>query len=228
MPAAFINRCGLLSAVTVALVAAACQPKEAGESSTGSATDTTGPGATDPGTTGAQECTPGDEKFGEGDCETCVCSEAGTWLCNRCDPTGPPIETTDATTGSTGDTGTADTSGTTSDPGGETTGGLVDLPSCDDLGDGELFNYTDPKIVGDELVLTVDHFHGCEDHEFKLCIGGISDAVVLLGVRLYSDFERCEMTIEDVEFDLTPLQAVGPSPVTIQVQGLDAELQYVF
>jgi hypothetical protein len=237
------------AAALAALISLACEPKDGvGSGSATSTTDTSTGGST-----GAQECTPGDTKFGEGDCETCECSPAGTWQCTRCDPTGAE-ETTDvgstssastssgstgsASTGAgTGSTGTGDGSSTTGDGSssgdGSSTGdtGGEALPSCLDLGEGDTFAIDAAKVVGDALVLDVGYSGGCKSHDFTLCFAGIVLDTNIVLVRVHHDAmgDTCEAFImEQRMFDLTPLQQFKPSPVEFELDGWQGLLQYFY
>lgn len=236
-----------LPAATLAvLVALACEPKDGGGSGTNDSS-TTAPGSTSGGSTGPQECTPGDMKSGEGDCQTCVCSDAGTWQCSLCDPTTGPATTdamTDTTTstggttgdGSTGGTSTTGSTGGTSTTGGPDnttadTGGGAALPNCFDLGEGDMFVIDAAKIVGDDLVLDVGYGGGCKDHEFTLCFNAIvlDTNIIELGVHHDAHGDACEAFItEQRTLDLTPLQQLGSSPIEIALIGWNGLLEYVF
>lgn len=236
----------LPAATLAALVALACEPKDGGGSGT-DGSGTTAPGSTSAGSTGPQECAPGDMKSGEGDCQTCVCSDAGTWQCSPCDPT-TGAETTDATTdtppdattstGGTGSTGGTSTTGstggasTTDGPGHTTadTGGDL-LPNCFDLGEGDMFVIDAAKIVGDDLVLDVGYSGGCKDHEFTLCFAGfvLDTNIIQLGVHHDAHGDACEAFItEPRTLDLTPTQQLAPSPIDIELIGWNELLQYVY
>lgn len=236
----------LSAAAFAALLSLACGPNKGG-SDTGDTGDSTGT------STDAPECTPGDTKFGEGDCSTCECSAEGTWQCNRCNPTtGSDVTnggstsadstsadatsadatsagSTDADTGSTttGDdsTTTGDGSTTTGDTGGQA------LPNCTDLGEGDMFAIDAAKVVGDELVLDVGYSGGCTMHEFTLCFAGIVLDTDILLVRVHHDAmgDACEAFITEQRIvDLTPLQQFAPSPVNFDLDGWPGLLQYVY
>ena len=210
------------AALLAATLTLACGPKNSGDP--GGSSD----GSSGPSTTGPQECTPGDTKFGEGDCSDCVCSAQGTWDCNRCAPTSGPLETstsatatdatdaTGATTSATTTTGLGTTAETTtgSTGAGETAGDGF-LPNCFDLDPSDNFDIVAAQIVGDELVVEVGYSGGCEPHDFTLCF----DSIVLdtqywnLAIDHDAHGDSCEAFImESRKFDLTPLQQTGPSP----------------
>ncbi|MCY0993448.1 hypothetical protein OV203_40295 [Nannocystis sp. ILAH1] len=239
----------LSAAAFAASLSLACGPSKGG-SDTASTGDSTGT------STDAPQCTPGDTKSGEGDCSTCECSAEGTWQCNRCTPTtgfdtttgsgstsagstsagSTSVDSTDTDTGSTatsdGSTATSDGSTTTSD-GSTTTGdtGGEALPSCVDLGEGDMFAIDAAKVVGDDLVLDVGYSGGCTMHDFTLCFAGIVLDTDILLVRVHHDAmgDACEAFITEQRIvDLTPLQQLMPSPVKLELDGWPELLQYVY
>lgn len=242
-----------LPILVLALASPGCSPKDPGGgdtdtgeppadtgSSDGSATADGSATTDDP--TVAQECTPGDTRpSSAGDCELCVCSDAGVWLCDRCAPTTGPDETTfdDSTASATAssvvsatETGDETTAGTTDtgDDTGDTTGGGA-LPECAALGDGDPFEIQKAAVMGDELVLEVVYGGGCETHDFTLCFAGIvlDTNVVLVDVVHDAHGDACEALITEPRvFDLTPFQAAGTSPMQLGLDGWGDLLEYTF
>lgn len=241
----------LPAALLAATLTLACGPKNTGDDAGDSTGDTSS--ASSGGTTGAQQCTPGDIMMSDaGDCAFCVCSDAGTWECNRCDPTGGPLETTTGTTAttdatttvatSTGPATTGETTTTTasttsaSSTAGETadttTGGAGVLPTCMDLSPSDSFQISGAKIVGDELHVDVGYSGGCEDHDFTLCFDSIVLDTDLWNLAIDHDAhgDACEaFLMETRKFDLTPLQAGHESPFEFSLVGFEGDsLKYEF
>lgn len=236
-----------LPILVLALASPGCSPKEPGGDGTDTGDPPAGTGSSDGAATTddptvAQECTPGDTMSGQGDCLTCVCSAAGQWVCDRCDPTTGPVETTSGSTSASssessgttaGETTTASTtteSTTTEGDTAGTTGGDA-LPECAALGEGDPYDIDKAVVDGDELVLDVVYGGGCETHDFTLCFAGIvlDTGVVLVDVVHDAHGDACEALIsEPRSFDLKPLQAFFTSPGQLSLDGWADLLEYTF
>ena len=230
----------LPAALLAATVTIACGPKNGSDDAGAGSESSSG------GTTVTAECTPGDTKSGDGDCSSCVCSDQGAWQCNRCSPTGGPLETstgastTDATSTigetTTGETTTGATtaSATTTGASTETTAGETAdtttgdglLPSCFDLTPSDDFTIFSAQIVGDELVVEVGYSGGCETHDFTFCFDSFVLDTHLINLAIDHDAhgDACEAFIMEMhKFDLTPVQKVGPSPLEFILLGFKGD-----
>jgi hypothetical protein len=236
----------LSAALLAATLIVACAPKNDGVETGGVSESSGDSSGGSSGTVSTQECTPGDVTDSLGGCDTCVCSDQGMWLCNRCSPTTSEATsdaTSDATTSGPGTTGATTsgettsgetTSGTTADTDdtGDTTGGGTFLPACAGLAPSDPLDLVSAQIVGDELQVEVGYGGGCETHEFVLCLDSLDPNGEFANLAIDHDAhgDACEAFImETLKFDLTPVQQAGPSPFEFFLLGLAGDaLSYEF
>lgn len=195
-----------------------------------------------------QACTPGQEMPADDECNTCVCTDEGTWACTEkaCqeptsgDTTGDTTEGTtgDTTEGTTGDT----TEGTTGDvdPGFDPSDKGVQMCGEPLIQDAYDINDPEPKVELDTLLLNVAYSGGCAEHEFGLCWDNgflESDPVqVNIVIPHNGNDDRCDAYPSEVlSFDLSDLKAAWQDAykqehgtIAINLEGWEKSIEYVF
>lgn len=179
-----------------------------------------------PGTTGEPndteeppgECVEGEEKPAGDGCNTCLCYE-GAWACtmSACEDTeGGDTENGQPSCGDgVVEPGEACDDGNFVDGDGCaancTLEGAPGIELCADPVASDPFNYVDAQIVGDQLVVGIEHGGGCADHLYTYCWNGAfleSDPVqVHTQIAHESNDDPCDAWLSvQAAFDLVPLK----------------------
>jgi hypothetical protein len=243
-----------LSVATFGLVACDLDMKDLGNE-----TDTAGStaGGSDDGASPGGPCTPGDQQPANDGCNTCECSEDGTWGCTEigCDPTGGDPTAGGSTEGGStgaaectpGDMMPADDGCNTCTCGDDglwacTLLGCVDpaVTVCDGTEPADAVVIGAAAVVGDALVVTVSYSGGCAVHDFQYCWTGefLESFPVQVPTSISHDGhdDPCDaFPSEELTFDLLPLRAayeagygVGPATIEINLDGWMGSIPYAW